>query len=220
MANQHTNTALLPEGQANGGQKNQGSSLFPMFVKLAGRNCLVVGAGRIAESKIPGLLEAGAVVRVVAPQASRAISEWAGSGKITWEQASFKPADLDGVFLAIAATSSSDLNGIVFREARRRGILCNAVDDPEHCDFYYPAVVRRGALQLAISTAGLSPALAQRLRRELEEQFGPEYAGWLEQLGTAREQLFSRDLDPEVRRRLLHDLASQEAFAAATGETS
>lgn len=223
MANQDANTALVPEGQASGDQTNQASSLFPMFVKLAGRDCLVVGAGRIAESKIPGLLEAGATVRVVAPEANHAISEWAGAGRITWERRPFKPGDLDGVFLVIAATSSSDLNGTVFREARRRGILCNAVDDPEHCDFYYPAVVRRGALQLAISTAGLSPALAQRLRLELEEQFGPEYAGWVEQLGTAREQLFSRDLDPEARRKLLHELASREAFAAASaakGETS
>jgi precorrin-2 dehydrogenase/sirohydrochlorin ferrochelatase len=196
-------------------REGQASSLFPMFVKLAGRSCLVVGAGRIAESKIPGLLEAGARVRVVAPQANAAIIEWAGSGRVAWQQHAFQPADLDSVFLVIAATSSSALNGVVFEEAQKRGILCNAVDDPEHCDFYYPAVVRRGALQLAISTAGQSPALAQRLRHELEEQFGPEYAEWVEQLGRAREQLFSSGLEPEARRKLLHELASRAAFAAA-----
>jgi precorrin-2 dehydrogenase/sirohydrochlorin ferrochelatase len=196
-------------------RESQASSLFPMFVKLAGRSCLVVGAGHIAESKIPGLLEAGAKIRVVAPQASAAIIEWAGSGGLAWEQRAFEPADLNGVFLVIAATSSSALNGTVFEEAQKRGILCNAVDDPEHCDFYYSAVVRRGALQLAISTAGQSPALAQRLRHELEEQFGPEYAAWVEQLGRAREQLFSSGLEPEARRKLLHELASREAFAAA-----
>ena len=110
------------------------------------------------------------------------------------------------------------MNQTVFREARRRGVLCNAVDDPEHCDFYYPAVVRRGALQLAISTGGLSPALAQRLRRELEEQFGPEYAEWVEQLGRSRQQILARDLKPEDRRKLLHELASREAFVARLGK--
>jgi precorrin-2 dehydrogenase / sirohydrochlorin ferrochelatase len=193
-------------------------SLFAMFVKLEDRSCLVVGAGSLAQSKIPGLLEAGARVGVVAPQANAAVSHWALSGKITWKQRSFEPTDLDGAFLVIAATSSSALNRTVFRQARRRGVLCNAVDDPERCDFYYPAVVRRGALQLAISTGGLSPALAQRLRRELEEQFGPEYAEWVEQLGRSRQQIFSRDLKPEDRRKLLHELASREAFAARLGK--
>lgn len=198
--------------------KTQAPSLFPMFVKLDGRGCLVVGAGRIAESKIPGLLEAGAKVRVIAPEANSVITDWARSGRITWERRSFQSTDLDGIFLVIAATSLSDLNATVFREAQQRNILCNAVDDPENCDFYYPAVVRRGALQLAISTAGLSPALAQRIRRELEEQFGPEYAGWLEQLGAARAELFAQDIDPEKRRQLLHKLASRDSFAATAKE--
>jgi precorrin-2 dehydrogenase/sirohydrochlorin ferrochelatase len=190
-----------------------------MFVKLKDRECLVVGAGRIAQSKIPGLLEAGAKVRVVAPEANTTVAEWARSGRITWEQRSFQGADLDGIFLVIAATSLRDLNATIFHEARQRNILCNAVDDPAHCDFYYPAVVRRGALQLAISTAGLSPALAQRIRRELEEQFGSEYAAWLQELGEAREELFAQDIDPERRRQLLHQLATRESFAATKGET-
>jgi precorrin-2 dehydrogenase/sirohydrochlorin ferrochelatase len=202
-----------PESQAN-----KGGSLFPMFVRLQGRPCLVVGAGNVAESKISGLLEAGASVAVVAPQANATVVEWARAGRIGWEQRGFASTDLDGVVLVVAATSSSALNDTIFHEARKRKVLCNAVDDPEHCDFYYPAVVRRGALQLAISTAGLSPALAQRLRRELEEQFGPEYATWLQKLGQAREELFARDLDPEQRRHLLHELASREAFAAAGRE--
>jgi precorrin-2 dehydrogenase/sirohydrochlorin ferrochelatase len=186
-----------------------------MFVKLQGRICLVVGGGKIAESKIPGLLEAGAIVRVVAPLANPAIARWAGAGEITWEKRAFSKSDLDGAFLVIAATSLHDLNQSVFREAQQRNILCNAVDDPDHCNFYYPAVVRRGALQFAISTAGLSPALAQRIRRELEEQFGPEYAAWLDQLGEARQQLFSEDIDPEQRKQILHELASRESFAAS-----
>ena len=104
--------------------------------------------------------------------------------------------------------------------------MCNVVDVPEYCDFYYPAVVRRGDLQVAISTAGKSPALAQRLRREFEAQLAPVYAGWIEELGRIRKQLFGRKLDPEHRRKLLHQLASRESFearesaASATGSYS
>jgi precorrin-2 dehydrogenase/sirohydrochlorin ferrochelatase len=115
----------------------------------------------------------------------------------------------------IVATSSRDVNESIFREARRRNILCNVVDDPEHCDFYYPAVVRRGDLQLAISTNGKSPALAQRIRRELEMEFGPEYGEWLEELGKIRQQLFASGMNPDDRRRVLHELASREAFERA-----
>ena len=187
-------------------------TLFPMFLKLEGRSCLVVGAGAIGEPKIESLLTAGASVRVGAPHANSAVSERARTGAIVWEAREFKVADLDGVFLAIAATSSREVNGSIFREARQRNILCNVVDDPEYCDFYYPAVVRRGDLQLAISTNGHSPALAQRIRRELEIQFGPEYGEWLEELGKIRQQLFASGMNTNERRRILHELASREAF--------
>jgi precorrin-2 dehydrogenase/sirohydrochlorin ferrochelatase len=190
-------------------------TLFPMFLKLEGRSCLVVGAGSVGAPKIESLLETGACVRVVAPRVNFAVGEWAGSGAISWEAREFVVSDLDGVFLVIAATSSREVNELIFREARRRNMLCNVVDDPEHCDFYYPAVVRRGNLQIAVSTNGLSPALAQRIRRELEEQFGPEYDEWLEQLGQIRRQLFASAIHPEERRRLLHRMASREAFERA-----
>jgi len=187
-------------------------TLFPMFLKLERRSCLVVGAGTIGEPKIQSLLLAGANVRVIAPQAHQAVMDWARAGLIVWEPRAFLPNDLEGVFLVIAATASAELNQLVFNEAQRRNILCNAVDDPENCDFYFPAVVRRGHLQIAISTGGQSPALAQRLRRELEEQFTPDYADWLEELGENRKKLFDRDLDADRRRDLLHSLASRDAF--------
>jgi precorrin-2 dehydrogenase/sirohydrochlorin ferrochelatase len=187
-------------------------TLFPMFMKLEGRSCLVVGAGAIGEPKIESLLTSGASVRVIAPQVSPAVAEWARAGAIVWEAREFKVTDLDGVFLVIAATSSREVNGAIFHEAQQRNVLCNVVDDPEYCDFYYPAVVRRGDLQLAISTNGHSPALAQRIRRELEIQFGPEYGEWLEELGKIRQQLFASGMNPDERRRLLHELASREAF--------
>ncbi len=194
-------------------------SLFPMFMKLEGRRCLVVGAGSVGEPKISSLMVSGAQVRVVALHATAAVADWARQGNIAWEARAFDASDLDGVFLVIAATNSRELNAAIFRDAQARNILCNVVDDPDYCDFYYPAVVRRGELQIAISTNGQSPALAQRIRRELEIQFGPEYGEWLKELGRIRTELFNRrednPLDPEERRLLLHELASREAFEKA-----
>jgi precorrin-2 dehydrogenase/sirohydrochlorin ferrochelatase len=194
-------------------------TLFPMFLKLEGRTCLVVGAGDVGEPKIRSLLDAGAKVRVIAPSATDAVAEWARAGLIAWEQRTFEEPDLNGIFLTIAATGSPSVNDVVFHEAQRRGILCNAVDDPERCDFYYPAVVRRGQLQIAISTGGQSPALAQRLRRELETEFGEEYSQWVEELGKAREGLLSSDLDSDHRKQLLHWLASRDAFEARQSQS-
>ena len=183
-----------------------------MFLKLEGRRCLVVGAGEVAESKIAGLLDAAARVRVVAPEATSQIESWAKSGQIEWLARSCEPSDLDGMFLVVAATGSHELHENIHGEAHRRGVLCNVVDVPELCDFYYPAVAKRGALQIALSTSGQSPALAQRLRKELEEQFGPEYEAWLQQLGEEREKLFAANMHPDERKRLLHDLASADSF--------
>jgi len=190
------------------------ATLFPMFLKLGGRPCLVVGAGTVAESKIASLIEADAQVLVVAPDATPGVRSWAQANRVEWRQRGFQPSDLDGMFIVVAATSSTELHKQIFQEATRRGVLCNIVDVPELCDFYYPAVVQRGALQIAVSTSGQSPALAQRLRTELEEQFGAEYEAWLEYLGEARDKLQSQKLDPEERKRLLHKLASKEALEA------
>jgi precorrin-2 dehydrogenase/sirohydrochlorin ferrochelatase len=195
-------------------ERKKPEKLFPMFLKLSPRPCLVVGAGTIAESKIASLLEAGGRVRVVAPEATAQVRSWAQSNAIEWHQRSFQPDDLEGMFLVIAATSSTELHERIFEEATRRSVLCNIVDVPALCDFYYPSVVQRGALQIAISTSGQSPALAQRLRKQLEDQFGPEYEEWLTHLGEARDKLFSSKMDPEERKRLLHQQASAEAFEA------
>ena len=183
-----------------------------MFIKLEGRRCLVVGAGAVAEGKISGLIDAAAKVRVVAPEATDQVKSWATSGRIEYHARPYEPTDLEGMFLVVAATDSHELHENIHAEARRRGVLCNVVDVPELCDFYYPAVVQRGALQIAVSTSGRSPALAQRLRKELEERFGPEYEAWLQQLGEERKKLFAANMDPEERKRLLHDLASADAL--------
>jgi len=188
------------------------TNMFPIFLKLDGRRCLVVGAGNVAEGKIRGLLEARASVKVVAPEAVWQIQKWAWEGTLGWKTRTFEPSDLDQVSLVIAATSISEVNAQVFEQARLRNVLCNAVDDPKNCDFYYPAVVNRGDLQIAISTGGRSPALAQRLRQELAEQFGPEYESWVTELGMAREEMVAQIHDPEARKKLLHEIASREAF--------
>jgi precorrin-2 dehydrogenase/sirohydrochlorin ferrochelatase len=195
------------------------SNLFPMFLKLAGRQILVIGAGKVGEGKIAGVLDTGARIRVVAREATAAVREWARCGQIELELRSFSPADLDGAFVAVVATASRDLNEFVYREAQLRGVLCNVVDVPEFCDFYYPAVVRRGDLQIAISTSGQSPSLAQKLRQQLEQQFGPGYAAWVAELGETRRLVQASDLSPERKRELLHSLASREALEAALAET-
>jgi siroheme synthase-like protein len=189
-------------------------TLFPMFVKLEGRNVLVVGAGTVGEPKIRGLLDTGAIIRVVALKASAQVRAWSHADEIVLEERAFAPSDLDGTFLAIVATSLREVNEHVFREAQQRGILCNVVDVPEQCDFFYPAVVRRGDLQIAISTSGQSPSLAQRLRQQLESQYGPGYATWVRELGDTRRLVLASHLDPESKKSLLHSLASREAFEA------
>ncbi len=188
-------------------------SLLPIFLKLRARRVLVVGGGNVAESKIESLLLSEAEVHVVAPELNANVAQLARTGKVVWRQKFFDPIDLDGVFLVIAATNDPEVNHLVYRLAEERSILCNAVDDPEHCHFYYGAVVRRGALQIAISTDGLSPALAQRLRRELEQQFGPEYEAWLEYLGAMRDLIRASTADEQSRKEQLHKLVEPAAFA-------
>jgi siroheme synthase-like protein len=187
-------------------------SLLPIFVKLRDRLVVVVGGGAIAEGKMEGLFAAEARVRVVAPQVTPAIAQWIEQGRVEWKAKTFAPADLDGAYLVIAATSAPGVNEAVFSGADARGILCNAVDDIEHCHFYYGSVVQRGDLQIAISTNGKSPALAQRLRLQLEKQFGPEYELWLEWLGAARELLRAGDNSADSKKVLLHHLASEPMF--------
>jgi len=182
--------------------------LFPMMLDLSGRRCLVVGAGEVGEGKISGLLAGGASVVVVAPAATEQVLEWARNGKIEYRRKTYQPDDLEAAFLVVAATSDSELNHHVYAEARRRQVLCNVVDDPEHCDFFYPAIVRRGALQIAISTSGISPAFARSLRQTLEAQFGEEYAAWLEEAARRRQEILRTVSDPAERRRLLEELAA------------
>jgi precorrin-2 dehydrogenase / sirohydrochlorin ferrochelatase len=187
-------------------------TMYPLFLNLRGRSCVVIGGNQMAEAKIRNLLGTGALVKVIAPDVTEAIAAWAGTGRVQWENRFYEPGDLHDAFLVVTAAGSST-NAKVYAEAEASKTLCNAVDDVEHCNFYAASVVRRGPLQLAISTAGNSPALAQRLRLELEQQFVPEYSSWVKELGELRRRLFSQpDLDPDMRARMVREQASAAAF--------
>ncbi len=189
-------------------------AFFPMMLNLGGKKCVVVGGGRIAAEKIGGLLRCGARILVISPRAERQIQRQARAGTLGWRRRAFLSRDVEGAFLVIAATNSSTVNEAVFRACRARGVLCNAVDDPEHCDFLYPAVVRRGPLQIAVSTSGRSPGLASRLRRELEQEFGPEWSEWVEHLGEVRHKILLENMSPEERRTRLSQIITPRAFRA------
>jgi precorrin-2 dehydrogenase/sirohydrochlorin ferrochelatase len=190
-------------------------SLFPIFLKLNARPCTVVGAGNIAESKIESLLTAEASVTVIAPEALPRVREWAESGRLTWHQREYRHGDLAGAFLVVAGTATAEVNRAVYKEASDANILCNAVDDPPFCDYYFPSVVRRGELQIAISTAGESPALAQRLRKELNAQLPLDTGEWLMELGRLRREVTAVEPIGEERKLLLHQLAQREVCGFA-----
>ncbi len=155
-------------------------------LKLSGRRCLVVGGGEVGLEKVEGLLACGGDVALVAPEAEPALAAYAAEGSIVWERRAYEPADLDGAFMVIAATNDSEVNIGVYEDAERRAMLVNVVDVPPLCNFILPAVVRQGPLAIAISTAGASPALAKRMKREIAAQFGAPYADLAVLLNEAR----------------------------------
>lgn len=185
--------------------------MFPVFFKLDGRRCLVVGAGSIAAPKISSLLRAGGDVTVVAPRARPEVEVQAGSRNLTWHDREFAATDLDGMFLVIVATDSQQVNHQVAELARTSKVLCNSVDDPPDCDFFYPSVVRRGDLQIAISTAGKSPALAQQLREEVDAMLPDDIGSWLDRLGETRLKMLEAFPPGEDRKQALHLLARRES---------
>jgi precorrin-2 dehydrogenase/sirohydrochlorin ferrochelatase len=145
-------------------------------LRLKGRRCLVVGGGEVGLEKVEGLLACDGEVTLVAPEAHPALVELAQEGSIRWQRRGYEPGDLDGCLIAIAATGDTEVNIRVFEDAERRAMLVNVVDVPPLCNFILPAIVRTGPLAVAISTAGASPALAKRMKREIGELFGEPYA--------------------------------------------
>jgi precorrin-2 dehydrogenase/sirohydrochlorin ferrochelatase len=182
-------------------------SLYPMFLKLEGRRVLVVGGGKIAAEKIYAVLRSATDVTVIAPSVVESIRHWAEQGQVRHLAQEYRRGMARGYFLVIAATDSESVNRAVYDEASRSGALVNAVDDPDYCSFYAPSVVSRGDFQIAISTGGASPALAQQVRKELEQTYGPEYGPWTAWLGRMRALLRGALPPSENRRQLLHLLA-------------
>jgi len=168
----------------------QGMLDTPFYIaclKLSGRRCVVIGGGEVGLEKVDGLLACDGEVTLIAPEAEPALAEYAREGSIRWEQRAYAgAADLDGAFLAIAAANDTDVNIAVFDDAERRAMLVNIVDVPPLCNFILPAIVRMSPLAIAISTAGASPALAKRMKREIEGQFGEPYARLAVLLNEAR----------------------------------
>jgi uroporphyrin-III C-methyltransferase / precorrin-2 dehydrogenase / sirohydrochlorin ferrochelatase len=185
-------------------------SLLPIFLKLEGRPGLVVGAGRVALDKIASLLKSGVRLRVVAPEARAEVRQLAMEGTLEWVKRRFEAQDVEGQFIVIAATDDPAVNAAVYREAGTRGVLCNSVDDIPNCDFFFGSVVSRGDLQIAISTAGESPAFAQRLRKEIDEQLPEDLAPWLAEIGALRRDVLATHPRSEARKLLLHELAQRQ----------
>ncbi len=178
-----------------------------MLLNLSGRFCVVVGGGEVAERKVEALLSAGARVRVIAPEVTPRIERWAEEGRLELERRPYREGDLSGAWLCVAATDDPEVQKAVFSEAEKNRIFCNVVDVPELCSFIVPSVVRRGRLQLAISTSGASPAAARRIRERLEEEFGPEWEAYLELMARWRREILSRGLPEEERRAVFTRLA-------------
>jgi len=194
-------------------------SLLPIFVKLEGRRVLVAGAGTVALEKVNSLLRTGARLTMVAPAAKAEIRALETEGRLEWIQREFAAPDLDGRDLVIAATDVPEVNAAVHRAALERGVWSNSVDDIPNCDFFFGSVVRRGELQIAISTAGESPALAQRLRKEIDAQLPDDLGPWLERIGELRREVLQTHPAGEERKALLHELAQRRVCDSALCET-
>jgi siroheme synthase-like protein len=188
--------------------------LLPIFVKLEGSPCLVVGGGAVGLQKVRSLLECGAHVTVVAPDARDEIRDLAEQGSIAWRRGGYVVEDIAGHRLVIAATNDPEVNHAVYSDSVAAGVLANAVDDPPFCDFYFGSVVRRGPLQIGISTGGESPALAQRLRQQLEQLLDEGTGPWLERLGALRREVLAAQPAGEERNNLLRALATREVCDA------
>jgi precorrin-2 dehydrogenase/sirohydrochlorin ferrochelatase len=165
---------------------------YPVVLDLGGRPVLVVGGGAVAERKVEGLRAAGASITVVSPRVSARLAEMADDGDIRVRLRSYRRSDLRGVVVVFAATDDRDVNAAVAADSRRRRIWVNAVDDPDHCDFILPSVLRRGSLLVSVTTGGRSPALARIVREELERLLGSDYALLTELAGDVRRELRTR----------------------------
>jgi precorrin-2 dehydrogenase/sirohydrochlorin ferrochelatase len=179
---------------------------YPLCLDVKDRNCLVVGGGGVGTRKVETLLDCGALVTVVSLEFSARLEALAAKGRVRLERRVYRSEDLEGKFLVIGATDEQALNRRISRDAEARNLLCNIADQPALCNFILPAVIDRGDLVITASTSGKSPAFAKTLRRQLEQQFGEEYAPFLKLMGKIREVLLAEAHEPEAHRHLFEAL--------------
>ena len=183
---------------------------YPVHLDINNRNCLVVGGGGVGTRKVKTLLDCGARVTVVSLEVSRHLRDLAASGDIILAQRSYKSDDLAGMFLVIGATDDEKLNRLISSDADRRNTLCNIADRPEVCNFILPSIVHRDDLVITISTSGQSPAMAKKLRKALENQFGKEYGTLLRLMGAIRKTLLQQTHEPEAHKPLFEQLIDSD----------
>ncbi|MBW2466762.1 MAG: bifunctional precorrin-2 dehydrogenase/sirohydrochlorin ferrochelatase [Deltaproteobacteria bacterium] len=184
-------------------------SFYPVCLDLEAKHCVVVGGGKVAERKVLGLLSCAAQVAVVSPELTEELQRLHTEGDIEWLSREYRPGDLEQAFLVIAATDDEETQKQVFEEAAGRNLLLNVADVPQRCNFILPATVRQGDLAVSVSTAGKSPALARKIRMELEKRYGPEYSLLVKILGAVRPEVLASGLEQSENERLfkklLHD---------------
>jgi precorrin-2 dehydrogenase/sirohydrochlorin ferrochelatase len=185
---------------------------YPVFLDLRGKRCVVVGGGTVAERKVLGLLSAEARVAVISPTLTRRLEKEKAAGRIEHIPRRARDADLDGAFLAIAATDAEEVGRAVARAGKDRPV--NVADAPELCSFIVPSTVRRGPLHIAVSTSGASPAMARAIRKDLEELYPPAFGRYLRRVRRLREKILREEPDPRKRERLLKALASPQTIRA------
>lgn len=186
----------------------------PVMLKLEGRRCVIIGGGPVAERKAASLIEAGAVVVVVAPDATNRLQSDQSAGRLIWEMRNYREGDLDGAFLAYAATDQPDINEAVVREAEQLGIPVNHTGDGSKGSFITPSIVRRGGLILAVSTSGAGPGASRMLSREIDERYGSEYEIYVDFLSFARSVVKGRVQDAGFRAKLYKLLAEMDILAS------
>ncbi len=179
---------------------------YPVNLDIQNRKCLVVGGGSVGTRKVMTLLDCGAIVTVVSPDVTEQLSELANNGKIELIKRDYRSSDLDGMFLVIGATDNEELNSRIHSDSEKLNKLCNIADRPNVCNFILPSVVSRGDLVIAISTSGKSPAFAKKLRKDLEKEFGMEYAEFLKLMGAIRKKLLAEAHAPEAHKPLFEQL--------------
>ncbi len=188
------------------------NELYGAFLRLTGRHCVVIGGGPVAERKCQSLLAAGALVTVIAPNATETLVKMAEVGTLRWKPRTYRADDVQDAFLLIAATDSREVNRLVHEDAERAGKLVNVVNDQTLGNFIVPAMIHRGRLQIGVSTSGASPLIAKRIRQQLEEVFGEEYEMYLDWLADIRKELLLTQGEEKQRTELLRKIADSEVL--------